>query len=345
MGPPTRTEPLASSKKDHGRKQIPELEKVSTTSSETLEKSWDEVSEASEPWTFFTWAGEKAHIAANQLVETIELDERVQTVKTGASNGLEVVSYVADVVKEGASIATTRLQVRVSEGVERAKTLDWAEHASGLQRELSERASETYETVTESASSAGASLHEKSSASLQAIREAESVQNFRESATSAAGAASSRLSIASESVSTALTISPRRWTQFLGIFGIGVACIFSSLTSLPLLLVVPERFAMLFTFGSLVILGSFAVFSGPKALAKQMVRSDRLPFSCAYVVGLIGTLVATLYFQSYVFTAVFALIQAVALLYFVASYLPGGRSTVNAFFRLSGRSVRHLVLT
>lgn len=270
-------------------------------------------------------------------MESIELDDRVQSVRTGVSNGIEVVSYGADVVTEKvterAFIATNRAKQkvvltheRVSESVQSVR-----ENASGL-------LTETYETVAESASS----LQEKGHASLQALRETEVLQKVRDSASLAAGAVSSAASSTLGGVS-ALAVSPTKWLKFIGIFGVGVASIISSLTSLPLIIVMPQRFAMLFTFGSVAILGSFVVFSGPKALAMQMIKKDKLPFSFAYIVGLVGTFLATLYFRSYIATIVFALIQAVALLYFVVSYLPGGKATVSACFRASGRSVRRLI--
>uniref|UniRef100_A0A7S2MY55 Vesicle transport protein n=1 Tax=Alexandrium andersonii TaxID=327968 RepID=A0A7S2MY55_9DINO len=97
---------------------------------------------------------------------------------------------------------------------------------------------------------------------------------------------------------------------------------------------------MLFAFGSMTLLSSFAILKGPQAFGESLIQREKLPFSGAYVVGLVGTLVATIVMRSYILTAVFGLIQAVALLYFLASYVPGGQALLNFCGRCSGRAAR-----
>mmetsp|Transcript_25132 Transcript_25132/g.43934 ORF Transcript_25132/g.43934 Transcript_25132/m.43934 type:complete len:97 (-) Transcript_25132:165-455(-) len=92
-------------------------------------------------------------------------------------------------------------------------------------------------------------------------------------------------------------------------------------------------------------MSSFVVLNGPSHFAKALAQKEKLPFSGAYVIGLLGTLWGTLIAKSYIFTAIFAITQAVALLYFVCSYLPGGKSMVNICCRGMGRGVRGSVRT
>merc|ERR1719174_3043183 len=113
-----------------------------------------------------------------------------------------------------------------------------------------------------------------------------------------------------------------------------------SFTFIPVLVISPQKFALLFAFGSIVIMGSLAFLKGPKALATQLIQRDKLPFSGAYVVGLVGTLVATIVLRSFILTAVFGLLQAVALLYFVASYVPGGQMVLNMCGKCCGKGAR-----
>lgn len=293
-------------------------------------------------------AAEQAQRAASEGLErakSVDWGEKVNQVQTNVSSGLEV-------VKDRASEASASLSVRVNHGVERARSLDWDEKASDLKRGLSN----SFDTVSTSASSATASLAEKGQAGLQAtreysrqsmdsLRETDVVKKAKEGASTVAGAASGVITHAGNSVSSlsALTISPTTWAQFAGVFLVGTLFIMMSLNFLPILLIAPHKFAGLFSFGSVTMLSSFAIFSGPQAFLKSMSQREKVPFSSLYVIGLVGTLWATLVMRSYIFTTVFALVQAVALLYFVASYLPGGKAAVNACCRCSGRSVRSIL--
>merc|ERR1712070_843381 len=74
---------------------------------------------------------------------------------------------------------------------------------------------------------------------------------------------------------------------------------------------------------------SFAVLKGPKAFVGSLIQREKLPFSGSYVVGLVGTLIATIGLRSYFLTAFFAILQAGGLLYFLASYVPGGQTILN----------------
>jgi hypothetical protein len=303
-------------------------------------------------------ADQAQRVAAEGLerANSVDWNGKVQRVQDNVSSGFET-------VKDRASEASERLQDSVSHAKDRAKSVDWDEKVKGLQRGLSN----TFETVGTSASSAAVAVQERGQSSFEVTREysRQSVESARNSVDSlqlgdsftkakdsvsaaagaAAGAATGAITHAGERVSSlqAITISPATWAQFAGVFLAGTLFIMLSLTNLPFLLISPHKFAMSFTIGSVMILSSFVIFSGPKAMLTSMSQREKLPFSILYVVGLVGTLWATLFMRSYIFTAIFAVVQAVALLYFMASYLPGGKTAVNACFRLSGRSVRAIV--
>jgi len=128
--------------------------------------------------------------------------------------------------------------------------------------------------------------------------------------------------------------------QFAGLFMLGFILISLSLSFLPLLPINPAKFALLFALGSLTMLGSVAFLRGPQAFFAIALQREKLPFSVCYGVGLLGTFWATLIARSYLFTGIFAFLQAVGLLYFLASFVPGGKSILNFFGRLSGRAAR-----
>lgn len=291
---------------------------------------------------------DQAQNAAAQGMErarSIDWEEKAKSVRASVSDGLEV-------VKDKASVASESLQEKVSHGVEKAKSVDWDEQTRGLRNSVSSG----LETASASASSATASLQEKGKAGFDVVREksrdsveslhlTETFTKAKDGASAAAGAATGALTSAGGRLSniSAITISPKTWAQFAAVFSVGMLFIFCSLASLPTLLIHPQKFAITFTLGSITLLSSFVIFSGPKALVTSMTQRDKLPFSTLYVIGLIGTLWATLFLKSYVLTAIFALTQATALLYFMASYLPGGKATVNMCCGLFGRSARTLM--
>jgi len=256
---------------------------------------------------------------ATERAQTMDWNEQVQGMRGSVSRGLENLASTT-------SSATTSLQERVTQGVDRAKSVDWQEHAKGFQRGVTQSFETVSTSVSTTASSATASLQENASAVAGASRRALSVANDRVS-----GAA-------------ALAMDPAKLARFAGVFLLGVFFIMISLNFLPALLLKPGNFAMFFTLGSVTMLSSFVVLNGPQAFMAQLMQRSKLPFSGAYLVGLIGTLVATLFLRSYLFTAIFAITQALALLYLVASYLPGGTSFLNFLGRAGGRSVRSVAL-
>ena len=55
-----------------------------------------------------------------------------------------------------------------------------------------------------------------------------------------------------------------------------------------------------------------------------MTAKERLPFTGAYLGSIFGTLYASLWLHSYLLSIFFSGVQIFALLYYVASYFPGG---------------------
>lgn len=64
------------------------------------------------------------------------------------------------------------------------------------------------------------------------------------------------------------------------------------------------------------------------AQLRHLMSQGRLPFSVAYVSSMIGTLYFALGPRWRLVTFLFALIQLVALLFYLAAYFPGGVTTL-----------------
>lgn len=115
---------------------------------------------------------------------------------------------------------------------------------------------------------------------------------------------------------------------------LGTICFGLAVSFLPLLLINPRKFSLLFTLGSVFTLSSFSFLWGPYSHMIHLFSKERLPFTLVYL----STLVATLYFamglQSAILTPIAAVLQVLALLWFVISYIPGGQTGLKFFTKL-----------
>jgi len=253
--------------------------------------------------------------------------------------------------KSAANRARAQVAEAANQVTEKAKTVEFGD---GIHKEVSRG----FSSVAKGASQAGSKLSEKGKAAAaaagdlkgkgtEALKDAkakgvENAKKAKEQAAKAAGAAKGIALKAGSNIQglSALAMSPAKLAQFGGIFFVGIFLISSSLSFLPVLVIAPQKFALLFAFGSMTLLSSFAVLKGPKSFANSLIERKKLPFSVAYAVGLVGTLVATIIMRSFLLTAIFGVMQAVALLYFLASFVPGGQAILNLCGKCCKKSAR-----
>ncbi|CAO3589261.1 unnamed protein product [Absidia cylindrospora] len=111
--------------------------------------------------------------------------------------------------------------------------------------------------------------------------------------------------------------------------GLGILCFFLAFTLFLFLIpIAPGKFAATFTLGSILLLVSIAMLRGPWAHIKHMVTVERLPFTISYLGSMALTLYASLGARNYILTIIFAIIQILALAWYIGSYIPGGVSTL-----------------
>lgn len=116
-----------------------------------------------------------------------------------------------------------------------------------------------------------------------------------------------------------------QWTYFAALAGTGaVFLLLAFFVFLPVIILVPSKFAITFSMGSALVLSSLGALRGWKALAISMISKERTPFTAAYVVSLAATLYSSLVMHSYIFSLVCCAGQIVTLVYFIASFFPGG---------------------
>lgn len=111
---------------------------------------------------------------------------------------------------------------------------------------------------------------------------------------------------------------------------------------LPTAIIFPGKFALSFTLGSLFFMGSFAFLRGPKAHILGMASRERLPFSLAYVTSLCLTIYSCIVAKSYLMTIGSAIFQIGALMWYGASFLPGGRYGMKIFTTMFFRTLKNM---
>lgn len=93
---------------------------------------------------------------------------------------------------------------------------------------------------------------------------------------------------------------------------------------LPMVLLYPSKFATSFTFGSICFMSAFAIWNGPKPTLRSLFSRERWFFTLVYVASIVATLYSALILRNYLAVIVSASAQTVALLWYGATYIPGG---------------------
>ena len=119
----------------------------------------------------------------------------------------------------------------------------------------------------------------------------------------------------------------QRMTGFLLCFLFGMIVSFSALGSIGgLLLGNPRPFAVKYTIGNLLSLGSSSFLVGPAKQCRDMLAPERFLASAIYFATLFGTLFSAFWLKIQVVTFAFVLVQFAALTWYMLSYVPYGQA-------------------
>ncbi|XP_074655143.1 uncharacterized protein LOC141908825 [Tubulanus polymorphus] len=126
----------------------------------------------------------------------------------------------------------------------------------------------------------------------------------------------------------------QRILGFMGCIAVGLFCFVLAWLFLPMVVVKPRKFALLYTLGSLFLIASFSLLWGPMNHVKHLLSGPRIAFTTAYL----GTMFATIYFsvwyKSTALTIVFAVAQMISLVWYMVSYIPGGHTGMKFFTKI-----------
>jgi hypothetical protein len=109
---------------------------------------------------------------------------------------------------------------------------------------------------------------------------------------------------------------------------------------LPTAILFPGKFALAFTVGSLMFMGSFAFLRGPLAFVKGMLSKDQLPFALSYIISLVMTIYSCIVAKSYLMVLCSVIFQIAALMWYASSFLPGGTYGMKIFSRMFFRTIK-----
>ncbi|PHT51840.1 hypothetical protein CQW23_06302 [Capsicum baccatum] len=99
--------------------------------------------------------------------------------------------------------------------------------------------------------------------------------------------------------------------MYFGLFlAAGVFFIFIAFTMfLPVMVLMPQKFAICFTIGCAFIIGSFFALKGPKNQLTHMTSKERLPFTGVFIGSMVGTVYVSMVLHSYILSVLFSVIQ------------------------------------
>ena len=114
-------------------------------------------------------------------------------------------------------------------------------------------------------------------------------------------------------------------------------------TFLPTVIIFPGKFALSFTCGSVLFMGSFAMLVGPGKYLKTICSRDRVSFSGLYFGSLLLTLYSVFVARSYLYTLLSVCAQIASLLWYAFSYIPGGKYAMTVFSKMFFGTVKMLL--
>ncbi|KAL6596668.1 hypothetical protein ACP70R_047311 [Stipagrostis hirtigluma subsp. patula] len=116
--------------------------------------------------------------------------------------------------------------------------------------------------------------------------------------------------------------------MYFGLFlATGIFFVFIAFTLfLPVMVLMPQKFAICFTLGCALIIGSLFALKGPANQFAHMTSKERLPFTLGFIGCMVGTIYVSMVLHSYFLSVIFSILQVLALAYYTISYFPGGSS-------------------
>ena len=125
------------------------------------------------------------------------------------------------------------------------------------------------------------------------------------------------------------------YLKFGIIFFTGIVIIIISFLFLPLIIITPKKFTLLFALGTFVTILSFIFYFGTNKFFDVLFNKDRIWFTVIYLTGFFGCLFFPTFFgKNYFLILVFSGLEMVSTLFFILTFLPGGYSSIRMLSNL-----------
>ena len=133
------------------------------------------------------------------------------------------------------------------------------------------------------------------------------------------------------------------YIRFGIIFFTGMAIIILSFLFLPLILITPKKFTLLFALGTFVSISSFIFYFGTNKFFDVLFNKDRIWFTVAYLAGFFGCLFFPSFFgKNYIFILFFSGLEMISTLFFILTFIPGGYSSIKMFTNIFFSQIKRL---
>ncbi|SBT80201.1 protein transport protein SFT2, putative [Plasmodium malariae] len=123
-------------------------------------------------------------------------------------------------------------------------------------------------------------------------------------------------------------LSYKNFPIFCLLFGISILFMILSFFTLPMIVISPRQFGSLFTISSICFVASLSFLKGISSLYYHLIEKKRLPFTAAYILSLLSTLYFTIIKPLYLLALITSVVQVLALISFIVSYIPGGSGAI-----------------
>ncbi|GAW82345.1 protein transport protein SFT2 [Plasmodium gonderi] len=123
-------------------------------------------------------------------------------------------------------------------------------------------------------------------------------------------------------------LSYKNFPLFCLLFGISIIFLILSFFTLPMIVITPRQFGFFFTLSSICFVSSLAFLKGFSSLYYHLMEKNRLPFTSAYILSLLSTLYFTIIKPLYLLALITSVVQVLALISFIVSYIPGGSGAI-----------------
>ena len=125
------------------------------------------------------------------------------------------------------------------------------------------------------------------------------------------------------------------YLKFGIVFITGIVIIIISFLFLPLIIITPKKFTLLFALGTFVTISSFIFYFGTNKFFDVLFNKDRIWFTVVYLTGFFGCLFFPTFFdKNYFLILVFSGLEMISTLFFILTFLPGGYSSIKMLTNL-----------